>query len=368
MKELRSIIKAYESIDFNTTKAALATVVRVEGSSYRRTGARMLIMDNGNFLGGISGGCLEGDTLRRAQKAIFQNKPSIITYDTTQDDGHQIGVGLGCNGVIDVMITPIHAADEANAVQLLSSIVTTRRPRVLVSIIGDEANKDLLGKTFLYKNAEKLLEEFPEKEVAKLLQQDTENCLETQESTTVSYLVNDQPLKMFVEVILPATRLVIYGGNYDIYSLVQIATELGWDVTVVTNKAKARKELFAVAEVLDIKGEIEPVIDAHTAVMLMLHDYKTDFNNLQQIRTTTAAYIGLLGPRKRSEKIFNEMADMSIELNESDYQRIYGPSGLDIGATTPEEIALSIVAEIRAHFAGRKGMSLRLRKGTIYGN
>jgi xanthine/CO dehydrogenase XdhC/CoxF family maturation factor len=94
MKEIRSIIKAYKSIDFSTTKAALATVVRVEGSSYRRTGARMLIMDNGNFLGGISGGCLEGDTLRRAQKAIFHNKPSIITYDTTQEDGHEVGVGL----------------------------------------------------------------------------------------------------------------------------------------------------------------------------------------------------------------------------------------------------------------------------------
>ena len=368
MKEIRSIIKAYESIDFNTTKAALATVVRVEGSSYRRTGARMLIMDNGNFLGGISGGCLEGDTLRRAQKAIFQNKPSIITYDTTQDDGHQIGVGLGCNGIIDVMITPLHAADKTNAVQLLSSIVTTRRPRVLVSIIGDKKETGLLGKTFLYKNDQKLLEEFPDEEVAKLLLDDIENCLQSEESKTVSYNSNTPRLTIFVEVVTPATRLVIYGGNYDIYSLVQISNELGWDVTVVTNKTKARKELFALAEVLDNKGEIEPVIDAFTAVMLMSHDYKTDFNNLQKIRTTAAAYIGLLGPRKRSEKIFNEMAELGIEIKDEDYGRIYGPSGLDIGATTPEEIALSIAAEIRAHFAGREGMSLRLRKGTIYGN
>src|SRR5581483_11420513 len=107
MKEIRTIIAAWRSLDLTRTKAALATVVRVEGSSYRRTGARMLVLDNGNYLGGISGGCLEGDALRRAQKAIAQNKPSIVTYDTTQDDGAQIGVGLGCNGIIDVLFTPL---------------------------------------------------------------------------------------------------------------------------------------------------------------------------------------------------------------------------------------------------------------------
>src|SRR5437870_12934040 len=116
MKEIRSIINAYNKIDFTSVKAALATVVRVEGSSYRRTGARMLVLDNGTYLGGISGGCLEGDALRRAQKAIIQDKPSIITYDTTQDDGHQIGVGLGCNGIIDVLFMPLHNEDENNPV------------------------------------------------------------------------------------------------------------------------------------------------------------------------------------------------------------------------------------------------------------
>src|SRR5215831_15553094 len=100
MKEIQAIVKAYNEIDFSRTQAALATVVHVEGSSYRRMGARMLVLDNGTFLGGISGGCLEGDALRRARNAIAQNKPSVITYDTTQEDGQQVGVGLGCNGII----------------------------------------------------------------------------------------------------------------------------------------------------------------------------------------------------------------------------------------------------------------------------
>jgi len=368
MKEIRSIIKAYESIDFNTTKAALATVVRVEGSSYRRTGARMLIMDDGNFFGGISGGCLEGDTLRRAQKAIFQNKPSVITYDTSQDDGHQIGVGLGCNGIIDVMITPINALDETNPVRLLSSIAATRIPRIMVSIIQCNEETDLLGKTILYENRKQFINAFPVKEFAELAEQAIQQALHDQESKIALYQDKLSEYKVFIEAILPAVRVVIYGSNYDIYALAQIANELGWNVTVVTNPSKVQKSIFAVAEVLDNKSELAPVIDHYTAVMLMSHDYKSDFNNLQTILKSEASYIGLLGPRKRSEKIFNEMAAIGMGLSEHDYLRIYGPCGLDIGATTPEEIALSVVAEIRAHFAGRQGMSLRLRQGTIYGN
>src|ERR1700749_607389 len=99
MKEIRAIVQAYRGIDLTRTRAALATVVRVEGSSYRRAGARMLVLDNGTYVGGISGGCLEGDALRRAQKGIALGRPSVITYDTTQDDAYQIGGGLGCQGI-----------------------------------------------------------------------------------------------------------------------------------------------------------------------------------------------------------------------------------------------------------------------------
>src|SRR5215475_525629 len=111
MKEIRAIVRAYQSIDLKKTRAALATVVRVEGSSYRRAGARMLVLDNGHYLGGISGGCLEGDALRRARHAIVKDKASVVTYDTTQEDGHAIGAALGCNGIIDVLFTPLDPAD-----------------------------------------------------------------------------------------------------------------------------------------------------------------------------------------------------------------------------------------------------------------
>src|SRR5258707_10445441 len=132
MKELRSIVQAYHSIDFPQTQAALATVVRVEGSSYRRAGARMLVLDDGTYLGGISGGCLEGDALRRAQKGILLNRPSVITYDTTQDDDYQVGVGLGCNGIIDVLFTPLDPSFSGNPVRLLSGLTDIREPAIIV--------------------------------------------------------------------------------------------------------------------------------------------------------------------------------------------------------------------------------------------
>src|ERR1700722_13877534 len=137
MKEIKAIIHAYDLLDKNTPRAALATVVRVEGSSYRRTGARMLVTDDGIWVGGISGGCLEGDALKRARLAISKLEPSLITYDTTEEDAYQIGVGLGCNGIIDVLFTPLDFNNKNNPVELLKSCLASRRQtHLLLTIIG----------------------------------------------------------------------------------------------------------------------------------------------------------------------------------------------------------------------------------------
>jgi len=366
MKEIKAIVDAYKGIDFTTTKAALATVARVEGSSYRRSGARMLVLDNGNYLGGISGGCLEGDALRRAQKAIAQDKPSIITYDTTQEDGAQIGVGLGCNGIIDVLFTPLHKNDLSNPVELLSILASTREPKIVVTITAAKEN-ELLGKTILYETDEQFTKIFPVPGIVSSILTDIHHCIDKQSSSTITY--EHAGIKLFIEVLLPVTHLVLYGGGYDIYPLVRISREIGWDVTVVTNVHKADKSLFTLAtNVLHNKSEQKPSFDSYTGIVLMAHDYKTDFSNLQQLLLTNTRYIGLLGPRKRSQKMFDAMAAEEHNISEENMQRIFAPAGLDIGAATPEEIALSICAEIRSVFAGRNGNSLRLREGTIYGN
>ncbi|OLY91885.1 Xanthine and CO dehydrogenase maturation factor, XdhC/CoxF family [Cnuella takakiae] len=366
MKEIKAIIDTYNQLDFTTTKAALATVSRVEGSSYRRAGARMLVLDNGNYVGGISGGCLEGDALRRAQKAIALGKPSVITYDTTQEDNHQIGVGLGCNGIIDVLFTPLNPADPQNPVRQLEEIVNTRELRLAITVTG--GNDGLLGKMFLFPGEAGLAQTIPLPTVNTALLNDIKLALQEGQSQTCTYTVGAETIQVFIEVIRPATQLVIFGGNYDIYPMVRIAAELGWHTTVVMNAAKADKSLFTIAnKVLHNRGDEQPAIDAHTAVILMAHDYATDFRNFEAALQTEAAYIGLLGPRKRTQKMLDALAEAGRSVSEQDWQRVFTPAGLDIGAVTPEEIALSIAAEIRMHFAGRKGTSLRERQGTIHG-
>lgn len=370
MKEIKSIIKAYSTIDFSTTRAALATVARVEGSSYRRTGARMLVLDNGTWLGGISGGCLEGDALRRARHAIVRDRPSVITYDTTQEDGHEIGAALGCNGIIDVLFTPLDPADDQNPVRLLSSLTDTRTPRVLVSITGGDEAPAALGKTLVFDNAQQFRDAFAVPSMAAPVLADIQSCLAHHRSRTIVYPSGEgTSLKVFIEVISPVTHLAVYGGNYDIYPLLRMAGELGWNSTLVININKAPKAMVGLAtRVVHNKGEEQPVIDDHSAVLLMSHDYKTDFANLQTVIKTSAPYIGILGPRKRSAKMFDALIEEGRPLAAADLARIFSPMGLDIGASTPEEIALSILAEIRSFFAGRQGMPLREREGTIYGD
>lgn len=369
MKEIRQIVEAYGKIDFSRHKAALATVARVEGSSYRRTGARMLVLDNGTYLGGISGGCLEGDALRRAQKAIASNRASVVTYDTTRDDHNQIGVGLGCNGIVDVLFTPLDVSNSANHIALLRDCMYSRKPCLIATITGCEDFPEILGTSLPFENEAQWRRYFPVPELAEVVLTDARNGLKTGETQTLFYLTTSGcEIRICLEVLMPAIHLVLYGSNNDIYPLARIGRELGWDLTVMANPLKVEKSLFALAaKVLHPKEAEQPDIDDRTAVVLMAHDYKTDLQNLQQLLDSQARYIGLLGPRKRAQKMFDALEAEEMPVAEGVMERIFAPAGLDIGALTPEEIALSIAAEIRACFAGRQGASLRLREGSIHG-
>ena len=368
MKEIRHIIEAYGQIDFSQNKAALATVARVEGSSYRRTGARMLVLDNGTYLGGVSGGCLEGDALRRAQKAIASNQPSVVTYDTTRDDHNQIGVGLGCNGIIDVLFTPLDPSDLINPIGLLRERAFNRRPCLLATMTGCEARPEALGKIVPLGDQGQWEWDFPFPELSETVLNDAMHCLQKEETRTLNYsTAAGDTVRICLEVLLPATHLVLYGANNDIYPMARIGKELGWDLTVVANPLKMEKSLFALnARVLHPHGSEQPDLDAYTAVVLMAHDYKTDLQNLPKILQSPARYIGLLGPRKRAQKMFDALETQRSPITGEEMNRIFAPAGLDIGALSPEEIALSIIAEIRACFANRPGHSLRLRERAIH--
>src|SRR5687768_8745665 len=123
MKDFKTIVNEYQKIDFTQRKAALATVVKVRGSSYRSPGARMLITDDGKWVGSISGGCLEGDALRKARQVMSSNAPMTVTYDTREESNQNLGIGLGCNGVIDVLIEPINHDGVNNPVDTFKEII-----------------------------------------------------------------------------------------------------------------------------------------------------------------------------------------------------------------------------------------------------
>jgi len=359
MKEIKAILKAYDQMG-GTQEAALATVVRVEGSSYRRTGARMLVMEDGNWIGGISGGCLEGDALRKAKLAMFQDKPSLVTYDTTDEDAQQIGVGLGCNGIIDVLIAPLDN-EPGNPLEILRQCTDKRQPCILLTIVQNDG-----GPEALYPGRMLQAEQLPTGLPVEGLLADIEHVKARQKSVSRRYtLPSGGQLSVFIEFLPPTLRLLLFGGHYDVFPMAQLGKDLGRHITVYANPHKLSRAIFQQAD--EIKPKDAPVeIDNYTACVLMAHDYKTDLNNLRRLLSTDVPYIGLLGPRQRTDKMLDELAAEGITLSERDHERLHSPVGLDIGALSPEEIALSVLAEIRACFSEREGGFLKWRGGTIH--
>ncbi len=365
MREIKSILKLFDSGSFSGEKAALAQVVRVQDSSYRREGARMIVFESGIFEGGISGGCLEGDALKRSQIAILKGEPSVVTYDTSKEK--EIGVGLGCNGLIEVLITPID--ENPLAIEILRKCVEDRRHHCLVTVVGiDDQDSNLsLGNSFYYRADTAELEGCPDDTFEQFAVKEAQEVLEKRKSRTVDYEKDGQKVKAFVEYVPPQYHLAIYGDNYDVYPMIAQAQVMDWEVSLVGNIQKLDSKKLRSVKHLYLKDAMErPEIDDRTAVLLMAHDLKTDSNNLEELIKSEAPYIGSLGPRKRFLKILADFEDKGIQFSEQDLDRIYAPCGLEIGANSPEEIASSVFAEVLSVFSGKEGGMLRNKKGPIH--
>jgi xanthine dehydrogenase accessory factor len=350
MKEITRIIAFYESLKRKADVAcALAMVVYVEGSSYRRTGARMLVSEDGFWEGGISGGCLEGDALKKARMAILKSKPELVRYDTTKGDDNQIGVGLGCNGVIDVLFIPVDFENENNPIEILKkSFENNNKP--LVVITNSLKEPELLGKLFYFESKQSI--DFLKNHLDVGLFSEEILALEKSKNYNI-----DNELRLFVEILPKPITVYLFGNQYDIYPLIELLKMLYWEVRIVSepNKIQNRKDLTIIAP----SDFSENLLDKNSAALLMSHSLETDKKNLRKLATSSVKYIGMLGPKTRSERILNELAAEGIKI---DSNKIFAPTGLDLGASTPEEIALSIVAELKAVFSGRNGGFLRERE------
>lgn len=373
MKEIEKIIKAYSATNWEEEKAALGTVVKVEESAYRRIGARMYVSSKGDWTGGISGGCLEGDALKRAQIAINKNQSSIVVYDTMDDDSHQIGVGLGCNGLIEVMFTPIDPSDASNPIEFLKTITDTRETEALLQILNndrqeaDKAGRDsLIGKFYPYSKLNDLIQ------TTGISREDIDTSISEAKRKRKSRVFNlsnrsEEKFEILVELIRPKIKVICIGDNYDVNAFVSIVHEMGWEIHVAGKLRKLSKELFSMTTTTCEYNDVPKItIDEHTAVVLMSHDYKTDYNLLQHFIKHDVPYIGLLGPKKRMIKMQNELADEGKKINLESMPNLFSPVGLDIGAESPEEISLSIASEIITTLRRREGTSLRKRLGPIH--
>lgn len=364
MKEIKDILKSYEKAEKEGKKTALATVVKVEGSSYRRPGARMLITEDGILTGAISGGCLEGDALRKALSAIIQQENKLITYDTTDEDDAKIGIQLGCNGIVHILFEPIKNDHEINPIKLLKHLILKRENAVLATLYSLNCSLQI-GTSLLYRKDKSI--GYLDKSLSEDIIEDCLISLENNLSVFKTYSMNSIVVDAFIEFIPPPIALIIAGAGNDVLPLVDFAHILGWQIIIADGRpTHANSVRFpSVDKILVSKPEHlfnQINIDQQTAFVLMTHNYNYDLAMLNQLLTLNVAYIGILGPKKKLHRMYDEL-EIAKDLN---LDHVHGPVGLDIGAETSAEIAISIVAEIKSVFAKSPGTALKEKKLAIH--
>jgi xanthine dehydrogenase accessory factor len=363
MKEIRDIITAFEKAQGEGKQTALATVVHVEGSSYRKEGARMLITEDGELTGAISGGCLEGDALRKALFVMQEKKPKLVVYDTSNEDDVDVGYQLGCDGIIKVLIEPINHEEAVHPITILKEATTGRNNSVIVTLFSLKHNNIQKGTCLLVKEDESVLESMDDEMLLDKLMADVKTSLTNKKSVNKNYGENEEELTAFIHFLKPQPTLILVGAGNDAIPLVKMAEVVGWKVTVVDGRSNyASKKRFSsgcqllVSKPEEIFSGIE--IDDQTLFVLMTHNYNYDLAVLRQLIGKNVRYIGILGSRNKLTRMVDELSCNRTNTEEA-LSKIYSPVGLDIGAETPEEIALSIMSEIKAVLAGRPANHLR---------
>jgi xanthine/CO dehydrogenase XdhC/CoxF family maturation factor len=326
MKEIAQILDLWSRVSAAGQEAVLATVVKTQGSSYRLPGARLLLTKHGQRVGAISGGCLEDDVVKKAWWLTEKGRV-VKRYDTTPDNEISTsGYGLGCSGIVHVLLERVKPG-QAEILDLIRQVRTTRESVTLAHVLkpSSETGKRLFA-----------LAEF-----------------------------EAEGREVFVETLTPAIRLLVFGAGDDAIPLTDTAKYLGWQVEVFDGRSHyARREKFPNADEVTVRstGTPLPAVDAWTVAVLMSHSYSQDLEALRELANLPLAYLGILGPNKRTLQLLN---DAGLERDKM-AAKLHGPMGLDIGADGPEQVALAVIAEIQASLNGRPGGTLSTRNGSIH--
>ncbi|MCG6188847.1 XdhC family protein [Maribellus maritimus] len=335
--EISHLFQALKIWEKSRKKAVLVSVVALEGTSYRKPGVRMLISEDGEYAGAVSGGCVEKEIERQAKTVFQTGTAKIMTYDGR--------LRIGCEGVIHILIEPVFLSDE------------------LWLDFGSvlEAREDFKMDTWFYQ---------------KVGEYENIGTLMTLKGKT--YVLNpsftpDQitDQECFSQTFEPLFQLYIFGAEHDALQLSQVAKLLGWNVTIVASAEESKScDYFpgASALITPAYDEISRLrIDEQTAVMLMTHSFNKDVQYLLALKNIQAAYIGMLGAKKRRERVFNMLLEIDSEIPFDFLDQIHGPAGISIGAESASEIAVSILAEILGVIRKQNPVSLREKTGSIHG-
>ncbi len=326
----------------------LATVAQTLGSTYRKSGAQMLIAGDGRVAGLLSGGCLEADLMERAYGVLQSGKPVTVHYDTHSSDDVIWGIGLGCEGAMTILLTRL---DRSNDYQPFAFAAQCRCDQVDASfalVTESRSEKYPLGMAFSLNSKQS-----PPSAIATAMA----SCAPRGAGTAGDAIATDDATFLVVPVELPP-RLLLLGAGPDAMPLVEFAGLMNWQVTVLDHRpAYAIAERFPRARRVALRPALELPQELragqYDAAVVMSHHLISDQTYLAALADSAIAYIGLLGPAPRRIRLMSELGATAALLA----GRLYGPIGLDIGARSPEAIALAIVAEIQAVMAGRGGGS-----------
>lgn len=372
MNESQAILEGFESSQKNGEITFLATVVKTQGSTYRRPGAKMLMTNTGRTIGTISAGCLENDVFEHTQQRMSDGEPIVVTYDSTASEDILWGFGLGCNGIVQVLIERLERESIPNAIAFTQECFHQKHLGIIATVFAFEGAVEVkLGSRLLLYPDGKFITDIKDANLIQSLIADSQAAFANQKSRISNYQLALGSAEVFIEVIQPPTPLVIFGAGYDAVPVAQFAQALGFHVTVVDCRAnEATRARFPLPYDVILSGrEIvhkQIFIDDYTVAVVMTHNYLDDLEILKILLPSPARYIGVLGPKLRTERLLEDLRSQGIVYNTEQLKRLHSPIGIDIGADTPEGIAIAIIAEIQAVLTNRSGNFLRNRNQPIH--
>jgi xanthine dehydrogenase accessory factor len=359
--ELSTLINALRGLHRDgAPKAALATLTRTRGSTFRRPGTRMLVFDDGHVVCELSGGCPQRDIVARALAAMTHGEPRVVRYNA--ESGLDVLIEMGCGGELEVFIEPLLTSDDTDFIDTLARCIDERRQVHMATLFAvDDAA--ITPRRQIWGEHSILHESIGDSALSQAIIDNTP-APTTRRATTLRLPSAQGIADVLVEAIVPPHALVVIGSSAAARALLPLATALGWRTTLVDHDPVRLQASDLPAGLNTVCAAAENLphvlpLDAHSSVVVMTHNLEQDVAYLSALKGTPVTYIGALGSRERVARMRNNAALNGLH--------VHAPAGLDIGSESPQEIALAIAAEIMAVINQRSGGSLRDNDGTIHG-